>query len=153
MPMDFGDWRTLSNNSFRWCRFCFCVFFSDFWSSKSGKGCKTHMTFWVVSLVLRLTNTSYWPCHARKNCIFEKKPSIPSIPDETRLSTTMPALQTTKRVSVVVKWWPTSEGCQHRMNANLSLCEKFCIGCMWYWWAPTWLTNYPLKTNSQSPRK
>ena len=51
-------------------------FFSDFWSSKSGKGCKTHMTFWVVCLVLRLTNTSYWPCHARKNCIFEKKNTV-----------------------------------------------------------------------------
>ena len=24
---------TLSNHSFRWCRFMFCVFFSDFWSS------------------------------------------------------------------------------------------------------------------------
>lgn len=44
-----------------------------------------------------------------------------------------------KRVSVVVKWWPTGagEGCQYRMNVNLSLCENFGIGCMSYWWAPT----------------
>ena len=89
----------------------------------------------------------------KEKLYLRKKPSIPPIPDETRLSTTMPALQTTKRVSVVVKWWRRVKAANTRcMSTLISLGEKFCIGCMSYWWAPTWLMNYPLKTSSQSPR-